>query len=177
MGIKEIIGQIFGIFGLVIFVLSFQCKDSKKLVFVQGLGGMMFFLNFILIGAYGGALFNLTILVRGILYMKIDNKIWKPALVEILFTIAYVYSLTLVNGNVIQIILTTLPYVSLVVMSILMWMDNGKAIRVFQITALSPAWLIHNIFNFTVGGILAEVFNIISAVVSLVRFKNKKSTF
>ena len=68
MSVKEIIGQIFGVFGLLMFVLSFQCKNSKKLVFVQGIGGLMFFINFLLIGAYGGALFNLTILIRGLLY-------------------------------------------------------------------------------------------------------------
>lgn len=172
MGTKEIIGQIFGIFGLLLFVLSFQCKNSKKLVFVQGIGGMMFFINFLLIGAYGGALFNLTILVRGLLYAKKDNKIWKPLIVEVLFTVAYVYSLSLIMGDVLQIVLTTLPYVSLLIMSVLMWKEDGKKIRYFQVSALSPAWLIHNIFNFTLGGILAEIFNIVSAVVSLVRFKN-----
>ena len=176
MGVKEIIGQCFGIAGLIIFVLSFQCKENKKLVFVQGIGGMMFFLNFLLIGAYGGALFNLTILVRGILYTKKDKR-WKLFLVEALFTVAYIYSLTLVKGDLLQIVLTTLPYVSLLIMSILMWKDNGKQIRIFQIGALSPAWLIHNIFNFTLGGILAELFNIISAIISLLRFKNKESTF
>ncbi|MBR2021745.1 MAG: YgjV family protein, partial [Clostridia bacterium] len=103
MNTKEIIGQIFGIFGLLLFVLSFQCKNSKKLVFVQGIGGMMFFINFLLIGAYGGALFNLTILIRGLLYAKKDNKIWKPLAVEVLFTVAYVYSLTLIKGDVLQI--------------------------------------------------------------------------
>lgn len=168
---KELIGQIFGIFGLILFVVSFQCKDSKKLVLVQGIGGMMFFINFLLIGAYGGALFNLTVLVRGLLYTKKDNKIWRPLLVELLFTAAYIYSLMLVKGDVLQIVLTTLPYVSLLVMSIMMWRENGKLIRRFQIAALSPSWLIHNIFNFTLGGILAEIFNITSAVVSLVRFK------
>lgn len=172
---KEIIGQIFGIIGLLMFVFSFQCKESKKLVFIQGIGGMMFFLNFMLIGAYGGALFNLTVLVRGLLYTKKDNKIWKPVVVDILFTIAYVYSLILVKDNLLQIVLTTLPYISLVIMSVLMWKDDGKKIRIFQTVALSPSWLIHNIFNFTLGGILAEVFNIISAIVSLIRFK--KDTF
>lgn len=176
MEIKEIIGQIFGIFGLVLFVLSFQCKTSKKLVFVQGLGGLMFFINFLLIEAYGGALFNLTILIRGLLYTKKDGKRWKPILVEILFTAAYIYSLTLIHGDVLQIVLTTLPYVSLLVMSILMWKEKGKQIRIFQIAALSPAWLIHNIFNFTLGGILAETFNMVSAVVSLVRFKGKTAS-
>ena len=174
MGIKEIIGQIFGIIGLIVFVLSFQCKNSKKLVLVQGIGGLMFFINFILIEAYGGALFNLTILIRGLLYMKKDNKIIKPLIVEILFTLAYIYSLTLVSGNILQIVLTTLPYVSLLIMSVLMWKENGKLIRYFQIATLSPSWLIHNIFNFTLGGILAEVFNIISAIISIFRFKEHK---
>ncbi len=173
MTLREVIGQIFGIFGLLLFVFSFQCKNSKKLVFVQGIGGMMFFINFILIGAYAGALFNLTILVRGLLYAKKDGKLWKPVLVELLFTVAYVYSLTLIKGNVLQIVLTTLPYISLLVMSIFMWNENGKLIRRFQIGALSPAWLIHNVFNFTLGGILAEIFNIASAVISLLRFKQK----
>ena len=45
MGVKEIIGQCFGIAGLIMFVLSFQYKEIKKLVFVQGIGGMMFFLG------------------------------------------------------------------------------------------------------------------------------------
>lgn len=174
MGIKEIIGQIFGIFGLVMFVLSFQCKESKKLVLVQGIGGMMFFINFLLIGAYGGALFNLTILVRGLLYAKKDGKLWKPIFIEAMFTVAYIYSMTLINGDILQIVLTTLPYVSLMIMSIFMWLENGKQIRYFQVFALSPAWLIHNIFNFTLGGILAEVFNMISAVISLLRLKNEK---
>lgn len=174
MTTKDIIGQIFGIFGLILFVFSFQCKDSKKLVFVQGIGGLMFFINFLLIGAYGGALFNLTILVRGLLYSKKDGKIWKPVLVEILFTIAYIYSLAMVNGEVLQILLTTLPYISLLVMSVLMWNEKAKLIRYFQVGMLSPAWLIHNIFNFTLGGILAEIFNMISVIISLLRFKEEK---
>lgn len=176
MSVKEIIGQIFGLFGLALFVGSFQCKNSKKLVFVQGLGGMMFFINFLLIGAYGGALFNLTILIRGLLYGKKGGKIWKLFLVEALFTVSYVYSLTLLGGNVLQIVLTTMPYLSLLIMSVLMWQENGKWIRHFQVGILSPSWLIHNIFNFTLGGILAEVFNILSAIVSLVRFKKQETT-
>ena len=176
MEIKEIIGQIFGIFGLLMFVLSFQCKSSKKLVLVQGVGGLMFFINFLLIGAYGGALFNLTILIRGLLYTKKDGKIWKPLLVELMFTAAYIYSLVLVGNDILQIVLTTLPYISLLIMSVLMWKENGKLIRYFQVAMLSPSWLIHNIFNFTLGGILAELFNIVSAIVSLIRFKYEKGT-
>lgn len=175
METREIIGQIFGIIGLFIFVSSFQSNNSRKLVLIQGIGGLMFFINFLLIGAYGGAFFNLTVLVRGLLYSKKDGKLWKPILVELLFTAAYVYSLFLIKDDIFQIILTTLPFLSLFIMSILMWKENGKTIRYFQIAALSPTWLIHNIFNFTLGGIITEILNIVSASVSLVRFKDENS--
>ena len=175
MDVREIIAQGFGIVGLLLFVLSFQCKSSQKLVFVQGLGGMMFFINFLLIGAYGGALFNLTILVRGLLYKNKNGNLWKPIFVNLLFTAAYIYSLTLIWGDALQILLTTLPYISLLIMSVLMWKDLDKPIRYFQVFALSPAWLVHNLFNFTLGGILAEVFNIVSAVISLIRFKKTEN--
>ena len=174
METKELIAQVFGILGLIVFASSYQCKNSKKLVFVQGIGGMLFFINFFMIGAYGGAMFNLTILIRGLLYIKKDDKIIKPLIVELLFTVAYVYSLILIKGDLLQIVLTTLPYISLLIMSALMWKENGKLIRYFQIFTLSPAWLIHNVFNFSLGGILAELFGMISAIISLIRFKTDK---
>jgi hypothetical protein len=51
-----------------------------------------------------------------------------------------------------------------------MWSRNGKTIRVLQLFCVSPLWLIHNIFVFSIGGILCEVFNLGSIIVSLIRF-------
>ena len=58
---KAIVAQIFGIIGLVTIVLSFQCKKNSLFFLMQGVGSFMFFLNFILIGAYGGAFFNILL--------------------------------------------------------------------------------------------------------------------
>ena len=131
----------------------------------------MFFLNFLLIAAYAGALFNLTNLVRGLLFSKEDKKLWKLIAVVLLYTVCFVFSVTLIWGNWFMIFISALPYVTLVIMSVLMWQGNGKHIRIFQVGLMSPAWIIHNIFNFSLGGILCESFNMISSVIALVRYR------
>ena len=169
MDFKNIIAQIFGIIGLIIIVYSFQCKKNKNFFLMQGTGSFMFFLNFLLIGAYAGALFNLTNLVRGILFAKDGKKLWKLVVTILLYTFCYIFSLQFIWGNGFMIFISTLPYVTLVIMSVLMWLGNGNHIRIFQFTLMSPSWIVHNIFNFSLGGILCESFNMVSVVVYFIR--------
>ena len=170
MNLKEIIAQVFGLVGLVIIVSSFQCKKNRNFFLLQGIGSFAFFLNFLLINAYAGALFNLTNLVRGLLFSKEDKKAWKLILIIVLYTVCFAFSTLLVWGNWFKIFIASLPYVTLVVMSVLMWLSNGKYIRYFQVSLMSPAWIVHNIFNFSLGGILCESFNMISTIISFIRY-------
>lgn len=181
MNLKEIVGQGFGIIGLVIIVASFQCKKNKNFFLMQGMGSLAFVLNFFLIDAYAGALFNFTNLIRGLIFSKEDRKVWKLVLVIVMYTACFVFSSFLVWGNWFMIFIAALPYITLVIMSVLMWQGNGKHIRYFQVSLMSPAWIVHNIFNFSLGGILCEAFNMISTVISLIRygkdgFENKEKT-
>lgn len=173
MTIKEIIAQGFGIIGLIIIVWSFQCKQNKNFFLTQGIGSFAFVINFLLINAYAGALFNLTNLVRGLLFSKEDKKVWKLVAVNALYTACFAFSTYLAWGDWFMIFIASLPYVTLFTMSILMWMGNGKHIRYFQVSLMSPAWIVHNIFNFSLGGILCESFNMVSSVVALVRYRKE----
>ena len=171
MTFQEFLAQTFGIIGLIIIVYSFQCKKNKWFFLLQGIGSFMFFLNFLLIAAYAGALFNLTNLVRGLLFSKEDKKLWKLITVILFYTVCIVFSVSLIWGDWFMIFVSALPYVTLVVMSVLMWKGNGKHIRIFQVSLMSPAWIVHNIFNFSLGGILCESFNMVSSIVALVRYR------
>ena len=55
-------------------------------------------------------------------------------------------------------------------MTLLMWGGNGKYIRYGQLFASSPSWLVHNIINFSLGGIIGEIFTMCSVIVSFIRF-------
>lgn len=166
----EIIAQTLGIIGFIFAVISFQEKKNKRFFIEQGLSGLFFAANFFMLGAISAALFNFVNLIRGFTYRKSDRKVWRLVLVEVLYALCFVYSLFGIWGDNLQIFLSTLTYTSLVITSVFMWLGNGKIIRYVQFLYASPAWLVHNVFNFTLGGILCESFNMISIIISFIRF-------
>lgn len=168
---KDIIAQGFGIIGLVIIVLSFQFKKNSQFFLMQGLGSLMFSINFLLIGAWGGAFFNLCNLLRGTLFLKDAKKKWKLVVIEIAYVACFVFSVFL-NPDPKQIILSAIPCVALLANSVFMWIGNPKHIRYCQIGFASPAWIVHNVFNVSIGGLLCECFNMISSAIYLVRTRN-----
>ncbi len=170
MDIKDVIAQGFGFVGLVIIVLSFQCKKNKNFFLLQGIGSLAFVVNFLLINAWAGALFNLSNLIRGLLFSKEDRKVWKLSLSFLLYVVSFVVSVCLIWGDWFMIFIAALPFLALMVMSVFMWCSDGKRIRYFQVACLSPAWIVHNIFNFSLGGILCESFNMVSSIVSFIRY-------
>ena len=167
----DVIAQACGIVGMIIIVLSFQVKDNKKFFILQGLGSSFFVINFLMIGAIAGALFNLANFVRGMLFSRNAEKLWKLIVTEVLYIGCYIFSVISVWGDNFQIFLSALPFVALFFMSICMWKGNGKHIRYSQILYMSPAWIVHNIFNFSLGGLICETFNMISSGVALIRQK------
>ena len=171
---KDIIAQGLGIIGLFIIVLSFQFKKNSHFFLLQGTGGFMFFMNFILIGAWGGAMFNLCNLLRGLVFMKDAKKPWTLVVVELAYISSFVFSVFLDHSPK-QIILVAIPCVALLIMSYFMWTEDPKHIRICQITCSSPGWIIHNIFNLSIGGLICETFNMVSSFIYLVRLrKNPK---
>ena len=159
-----ILAQVLGILGTIFAFLSFQLKENKKFFLLQALSGCMFALNFLLLGAYTGCVLNFINIFRGAVMIgtKKTNKPYWLIITLALYTVATILTYT----NVFSLI----ALIAQLVGTIAMWSRNGKTIRVLQLFCVSPLWLIHNIFVFSIGGILCEVFNLGSIIVSLIRF-------
>jgi hypothetical protein len=54
-----------------------------------------------------------------------------------------------------------------------MWTRDGKKIRLSQMAVVSPFWLLYDLLIPvpSIGGILCEIFNMTSVIISFVRFK------
>lgn len=159
-----IIAQVLGILGTIFAFISFQLKENKKFFILQSLSGCMFALNFLLLGAYTGCLLNFINIFRGAVMVggKKTNKPYWLFITLGLYTIATIFTYT----NIFSIIALAAQLVG----TLAMWSRNGKTIRILQLFCVSPLWLVHNIFVFSIGGIICEVFNIGSIIVSLIRF-------
>ena len=160
----DILAQIIGILGTCAAFISFQLKENKKFFILQATSGLMFALHFLLLGSPTGCVLNLINIYRGAV-MAGGKKLHKlPFLISI--QLIYIIATVLTYTNIFSIIAFTAQLVG----TFAMWSGSGKTIRILQLFCVSPLWLIHNIFVLSIGGIVCEVFNIASIIVSLIRF-------
>lgn len=161
---KQIIAQAIGIVAMVICISSFQFKKNKHLFLVQGISSTLFFIHYLLLGQEAGAFMNLLSILRSIC---LNVKILRNRVLEILLILGFLAIAIVTYSNW----LTILILIAQIGGTIVFWQNNAKRIRIFQLSVSSPCWLIHNVFNFSIGGIITEVFNIISTAVSMIRFR------
>ena len=169
MTYTEIIGQGFGILGMMSYILSFQAKKNYLYFIFQSFGATFFALNFFLIGAYTGFAMNVVNIIRSLLLSKSDRKLWKFLLAEFLCIGSVAGSLALSPETGIHLVFTLITLAAQSFAVFVLWRANGTHIRYNQLFLLSPAWLAYDILNFTPGGIICETSCMISVIVSFVR--------
>ncbi len=167
---RGLIGQCIGCVGLVLMVLSFQFKKNRTLFIMQSAAAFCYVLNFLLVGAWAGTLFNLCVLIRGVLFAKNSEKTWKLITVEGIFVGSYIFSLVL-DHRPVQIVLVSLVLIGLLSSTFFMWRSETKKIRYCQIFCTSPVWIVHNFYNPSLPGIVCECFNMVSSAIFLTRLK------
>jgi hypothetical protein len=160
---QEIIAQTIGIIAMVIAIASFQFKKNKHFFIVQGISSTLFFIHFLLLGELAGAFMNLLGIARSVC---LNVKMLRNRICEIILVFGFCVAAVFTYQNW----LTILILVAQVIGTIVYWKNNAKHIRIYQLSIGSPFWLIHNIINFSIGGIITEVFNLISTTISIIRF-------
>ena len=167
----NIVAQTLGIFGMLAAMISYQCKKNKNYFIFQGLSGAFFSAQFILIGAWAGLIFNAYNIIRALAYQSKKAR-----------SVACVISLEclVLTAALISIFvfkeawwLVSFTLIAQITGTFAMWTRDGKKIRVSQMAVVSPFWLLYDLLIPvpSIGGILCEVFNMTSVVISFIRFK------
>lgn len=180
----ELWGQVASIIGMILVISSFQFKKKSVFYAVQMSGNLFYAISFLLLGNVAGALMNLLGIIRGIVMMQPfkKRKLWQFIVLNIIFVAATVFSAT-VGGLGFGALFC---FVAQTTGTFCMWYGNDRTIRWGQLCVISPLWLLNNtLVSFSIGGILGECFNMVSAIVYLIRCriaysikagKNKKSS-
>lgn len=165
MDTVTIIAHIIGFFGMASAMLSFQCRDSRKMFVVQGICALMFTLHFGLLGAFTGMLQNILAILRAVL-LRIDKKWANGKIVPVILSVLFIITGIITYDGFFSIF----PPLAMVVSTFVMWTKNGKHIRIAQLSCISPLWIIYNASVYSVSGCITETFNIISIIVSIIRY-------
>ena len=176
----QTIAQIIGIFAAALNIFSFQCKSKRGIITFQLFGGMLFTVNFFMIGAITGAIMNALAIIRALLFLykeklKLNDKLLVGGLI-LSFLVTYVLSFTVfdVEPKAINFVIEALPVIGMSAATVSFNMKNAARVRLIGITLSSPSWLIYNIYYFSIGAILCEAISIVSIAIGMLRHDIKR---
>ena len=172
MDIFTIIAQSIGVAAMILTILSMQCRSNKNLFLCLEAGGLLFSVSFFMMGAWSGAVMNVFGLIRPELLRH--EKIAKSKY-ALLFLVLFLAACTLVVAQISdeKWYFILMVAVAQLVGTVVMWMRNGKTIRLCQLFIISPLWLAYDALIPTpsIGGILTEIINICSVCLALYRYR------
>ena len=160
-------------------IFSFQQKSHKKVIAFQLVGGFLFSINFLLLGASVGCILNVLAVIRAIVYIS-GEKLRANSIFWVLFVSAvsfatYILTFTVFGEKfkLFSALIEFLPVFAMIISTVAFRMQNAKKIRFFGLM-VSPSWLIYNITKGSIGAILCEVFSLCSIVIGIIRHDIKK---
>ena len=162
----ETIAQVIGIFAAAAMIISYQFKNNRILFLLQGLGGLLFAVNFFMLDNKTAAFFNFVNLFRGAVLAFGGNRL-RGWWLGVIFMVIYVVITALTFDGWISVLILIAQLAS----TVTLWSQNKKWIRVGQMAVISPCWLTNNIAYKSWGGVVTEVFCLVSALISLIRYR------
>ena len=129
-----------------------------------------FTVQFIFLSSWAAMLLNVFSIARGIIFALGDKckKLFYLIALEASFAVSCLCA-ALFFGE--KWWMAGIMLIAQGVGTLAMWTRNGKTIRIAQVSVISPIWIVHNVYYFSIGGIICEAFNILSVAVSFIRFK------
>jgi hypothetical protein len=157
--------QVVGIFGLAVLLLIFQFNDRRIILRLQALSGLIWALQYILLGAYTGAVMNFLMSVRNYLFEKYGHK-----------TYVFWVSLAAIVGSGLMTWAdwsSVLPTVASVIATVAVWQKRPRRIR-FMMLVVPPLWFAYNVIHGSYPGMIGDTITFCSLLIGIYRFDIRK---
>lgn len=166
----ELIGQIVGFVAIIVAMLSFQAKSRSGILVLQGIANGVWVAHFFMIGAPMGAIMNFLCFVRNLLYAMKNRWKWVNNIITpIVFSVVAITVSIITQDSWTDFLI--LP--STIVSSLAYYMNDERKIRGFTFF-VSGSWLIFNVIEFSISGVIAEIFNLTSLTIATFRYSKRR---
>ena len=162
---KDIFVQAIGIFGTILFFLSYQCKSNKSLFRVQFISYLCYTIHLLMLGAITGGISYILNTARSFClgskntFLKGKTMCWiicALQLVTLIFTWDGWWSILPVAANIAS--------------TIGGYTYNARKIRAAGMFINSPLWIVYDILVGSWAGVLDEVDSEASMIISVWRY-------
>ncbi|MBR3836196.1 MAG: YgjV family protein [Clostridia bacterium] len=168
-----IASQIIGFAAVGLYLLSYQLKKRKQIVWITCVSNALYVLQYLLLGAFSGAVMDIMSTVSSFLAAKKNDapfKRYSRALVwsNMIIIAAVGLISAYVQGEWIEL----LPIAGALFQTGGLWCDNEQTIRKFGLCS-APFWLVYNFISRAYGPALGSLIAIISIIVAMIRYRKK----
>ncbi len=169
-----IISQIIGVGAVALYLLSFQLKKRRQIVWCTCLSNALYVLQYILLGAFSGAVMDFLSTLSSFFAGKKNTPQFKRhnKLIAILscgLIVAAGVTLAVIRKDPVEL----LPIAGALFQTGGLWFENEQTIRKFGLAG-APFWLIYNFISQAYGAALGSVLAICSVVIAMVRYRKKR---
>ena len=174
-----ILAQVLSISAMTLNALSYQCRKRGHILLMQLLANSLFIGAYALLNAPVGAMMNVLGVLRGCMYSdgvrKKLNVRWLNGVFAVGFFAAYALSFLVFGkaptaGN---LVLELLPAIAMVISTLGFGKGDAKSVRTYSAVS-TPLWLVYNSLNLSIGGILSDLFTLLSSLTAYWRLDKKK---
>ena len=161
------LANLFGLLAVALFVLSYQIKSRKKLIAANATSRILYVVQYILLGAFEGALLDVVAFFISLLYQKRDNKIIKRY-----FVLVVILSNAVIIGvglTLYQNVFSLLPIFGVIFETLALWFKKERHIRVLSLAG-APFWLAYNLHSAAYGSAIGNVITLVSIFVAILRY-------
>ena len=163
----DILANILGILAVALFVISYQIKKRNMLIAVNAASRILYVTQYILLGAFEGALLDIIAFFISLLCHKRDSKFIKRY-----FVIVFILSNAVIVGAGLltyRNLFSLLPIFGVIFEILALWFRKERNIRIFSLAG-APFWLAYNLYSNAFGSAIGNVITLVSISAAILRY-------
>ena len=170
-----IISQIIGLAAVGLYLLSYQLKNRKQIVWTAFFSNFLYVVQYILLKAFSGAVMDALCAVGSFFAGKKHSPKLRPyikwiATINLVIIAVAGVSIAIAQRDFIEL----LPVAGALLQTGGLFCEDEQTIRKFGLIG-APFWLVYNFIAQAYGAAIGSVFIIVSAATALIRYRKKKN--
>ena len=171
-----IISQVIGLAAVGLYLLSYQLKNRKQIVWTAFFSNFLYVVQYILLKAFSGAVMDALCAVGSFFAGKKHVPKLKPyikwiATINLIVIAVAGVSVAIAQRDVLEL----LPVAGALLQTGGLFCEDEQTIRKFGLCG-APFWLVYNLFAQAYGAAVGSVFIIASAATAVMRYRKKKTS-
>ena len=162
----NIFANVIGIIAVIVFNFSYQLKTRRNLIVCNAASRVLYVLQYLLLGAYSGAVLDVTALCVSMIYKRAATFEKRWLLLTVILSNLAVVGLGLL---VYESIFSLLPILGVIFETMALVPKSERKIRALSLLG-APPWLAYNLLSGAYGSAVGNVITLVTIGIAILRF-------